>query len=99
MFSTSKTLTITYNLGDGWPVRTDTVLDLISYLSISSGRQLVSKWTCNTPSDGINLCKENPPLFYASPVPGRVRETSCKKGSTWGKIGSLRLTKVRDPGK
>ena len=53
----------------------------------------------NTPSDGISLCKENPPLFYASPVLGRVRGTFCKQGLTWGKIGSLRLTKVHDPGK
>ena len=55
--------------------------------------------TCNPPSDGISLCKENPPLFYASPVLVRVRETFCKQGSTWGKLGSLRLTKVHDPGK
>ena len=35
LFPTSETFTITYNLGDGWLVRTDTVLDLISHSSIS----------------------------------------------------------------
>ena len=60
---------------------------------------MASKWTCNTPSDEISLCKENPPLIYASPVLGRVRETFCKLGSTRGMLGSLHLTKVHDPGK
>ena len=59
----------------------------------------MSKWTCNSPSDRISLCKENHPLFYESPVLGRVRGTFCKLESTWDKIGSLRPTKVHDPGK
>lgn len=95
LFPTSETHTITYNLGDRWLVGTDIILiDLVSYHREENG-----KWTCNTPSDRTSLCRENLPLFYVSLVLERVREIFCKPESTWGKIGSLRLTKVHDPGK
>ena len=60
---------------------------------------MISKWTCDTPSDRISLCKKTLPLFYVSPVLGRVRETFCKLESNWGKIESLRLAKVHGPKK
>jgi hypothetical protein len=53
----------------------------------------------DTPSDGISLCKENPPLIYALPVLVRGREIFCKLESTRGKIGSLRPAKAHERGK
>ena len=51
---------------------------------------------CHIPSDGISLCEENPPLFYASPVLARTCEKYCNLEPTGGKIGSLHPTKVNE---
>ena len=88
------TLTITYDLRNGWPVVTDIVL--IHLFDCSWILFEVTIWKLNTPSDGINHSYGIPPLFYAPPVLACTDEIFCNLETTKVETRSLRPTRVHE---